>query len=42
MALKYSNRGYVLASGEVAACGTCKKLLKDSKVQRAFLGGEVI
>ncbi|KRM97293.1 high-affinity branched-chain amino acid ABC transporter, ATP-binding protein LivF [Liquorilactobacillus aquaticus DSM 21051] len=38
-ALSISDRGYVLAAGEVKMDGTGAKLLGDPAVQRAYLGG---
>lgn len=41
MALGMANRGYVLEVGKIALEGTGQELLKDERVQRAYLGGQV-
>lgn len=38
MALKVSNRGYVLQNGEVVLSGMSDQLLNDEKVKHAYLG----
>ncbi|MCC6992102.1 MAG: ABC transporter ATP-binding protein [Acidobacteria bacterium] len=38
MALAISDRGYVLESGRVAIAGTAAELLRDERVQHAYLG----
>ncbi len=38
-ALKISDRGYVLVTGENRYSGTGKELLNDSRVRSSFLGG---
>ena len=39
MALEYSQRGYVLETGEVALSDTAQNLLKNERVKAAYLGG---
>lgn len=39
MALQYSNRGYVMETGEIALSDTAEKLLHNEKVKEAYLGG---
>jgi len=38
LALQYSNRGYVLETGEIALAGNSDDLLIDEKVRKAYLG----
>ena len=38
MALRTSDRAYVLESGEISLEGTAKELLEDDSVRRAYLG----
>jgi branched-chain amino acid transport system ATP-binding protein len=38
LALQYSNRGYVLETGEIALAGTSEDLLTDEQVRKAYLG----
>lgn len=38
MALKISHRAYVLATGKIEMSGEGKELLKDARVQQAYLG----
>jgi branched-chain amino acid transport system ATP-binding protein len=38
LALTYSQRGYVMESGEVILQGESQALLKDPKVREAYLG----
>lgn len=40
IALNTANRGYVMKNGEIAISGTCKDLLKDEEVQKAYLGSK--
>ena len=39
MALQFSQRGYVLESGDLVLEGDSKSLMQDSEVKRAYLGG---
>jgi branched-chain amino acid transport system ATP-binding protein len=39
MALQFSERGYLLASGDLVMEGRSKDLLQDPEVQRVYLGG---
>lgn len=39
MALQFSQRGYVLESGDLVLEGDSKSLMQDSDVKRAYLGG---
>jgi branched-chain amino acid transport system ATP-binding protein len=39
LALRFSERGYVLETGEVVLKGDSKTLLNDQKVKKAYLGG---
>jgi branched-chain amino acid transport system ATP-binding protein len=39
MALQFSQRGYVLESGDLVLEGDSKALMQDSEVKRAYLGG---
>ena len=39
LALKFSNRGYVLESGEMALSGNSNDLLENPDVKKAYLGG---
>jgi branched-chain amino acid transport system ATP-binding protein len=39
MALKISNRAYVLETGSVALSGKSAELLNDDQVRRLYLGG---
>jgi branched-chain amino acid transport system ATP-binding protein len=38
LALQYSNRGYVLETGEIALAGTSEDLLTNEQVRKAYLG----
>jgi len=38
LALQYSNRGYVLETGEIALAGASEDLLTDEQVRKAYLG----
>ena len=38
MALKISNRGYVMDTGRIVMSDTCEILLKSEKIQEAYLG----
>jgi len=38
LALQYSNRGYVLETGEIALDGTSEDLLTNEQVRKAYLG----
>lgn len=38
MALSIAHRGYVMESGKIVLCDDCKKLLKNEKVKKAYLG----
>lgn len=38
IALHTASRGYVLQNGEIALSGTSEELLRDERVQRAYLG----
>lgn len=38
MALSIADRGYVMENGEITITGTGKELLRDKKVQEAYLG----
>ena len=38
IALQYSNRGYVLETGEIALAGTSEDLLTNEQVRKAYLG----
>ncbi|MDD3165027.1 MAG: ABC transporter ATP-binding protein [Oscillospiraceae bacterium] len=39
MALSIANRGYVLETGKISMDGPAKELLRDARVQKAYLGG---
>jgi len=39
LALEVSHRGYVMESGKIILADSAQALLKDSKVQQAYLGG---
>lgn len=39
MALQFSQRGYVLESGNLVLEGDSKELLNDPQVKKAYLGG---
>ena len=39
MALKISDRAYLLNTGNIVGTGTGQELLNDSKVTEAYLGG---
>lgn len=39
IALKFANRGYVLANGKIIMQGESDNLLKDPKIKAAYLGG---
>src|SRR3972149_5455304 len=39
LALEVSHRGYVMESGNIVLADSAKALLKDPKVQHAYLGG---
>lgn len=39
LALKNSDRGYVLENGKIAMSGTSKELQKDKKIRSVYLGG---
>jgi branched-chain amino acid transport system ATP-binding protein len=41
MALRVSHRAYALSTGSVALSGLSASLLRDERVQRLYLGGEV-
>jgi branched-chain amino acid transport system ATP-binding protein len=41
MALRVSHRSYALSTGSIALSGLSADLLKDERVQRLYLGGEV-
>ena len=41
MALRISQRAYALATGSVALSGNSAELLKDERVQKLYLGGEL-
>jgi branched-chain amino acid transport system ATP-binding protein len=41
MALRISQRAYALATGSVALSGNSADLLKDERVQKLYLGGEL-
>jgi len=41
MALRVSHRAYALSTGSIALSGLSADLLKDERVQRLYLGGEV-
>lgn len=40
-ALEIADRGYVLETGRITVSGTAEQLLHDSRIQDAYLGGEV-
>ena len=40
MALRVSNRGYVIDTGEITLKGLSSELRKDDKVVKAYLGGD--
>ncbi len=39
MALQFSQRGYVLESGNLVLEGDSKELMEDPQVKKAYLGG---
>jgi branched-chain amino acid transport system ATP-binding protein len=39
LALKFSQRGYVLENGRLVMAGPSQELLQDPEVKRAYLGG---
>jgi branched-chain amino acid transport system ATP-binding protein len=39
IALSTANRGYVMQTGEMVMSDTCKNLMANSEVQKAYLGG---
>jgi branched-chain amino acid transport system ATP-binding protein len=41
MALRVSQRAYVLTTGKVALSGPSEEMLQDERVKRLYLGGEV-
>jgi len=41
LALKISDRGYVLETGRIVLSGTSKELLRSQDIQRAYLGSSV-
>jgi branched-chain amino acid transport system ATP-binding protein len=41
MALRISHRAYALATGSIALSGLSADLVKDERIQRLYLGGEV-
>jgi branched-chain amino acid transport system ATP-binding protein len=41
MALRISHRAYALSTGSIALAGPSVDLVKDERVQRLYLGGEV-
>ena len=41
MALRVSHRAYALSTGSIALSGLSADLVKDERVQRLYLGGEV-
>jgi branched-chain amino acid transport system ATP-binding protein len=41
MALRISSRAYALATGTVALSGNSADLLKDERVKKLYLGGEI-
>ena len=38
LALQFSNRGYVLETGEIAIAGSSEELLQNEEVKKAYLG----
>jgi branched-chain amino acid transport system ATP-binding protein len=39
LALKFSQRGYVIETGRLVMAGRSQDLLKDPEVKKAYLGG---
>ena len=38
IALSTANRGYVMQTGEIVMSNTCKNLMEDEEVKKAYLG----